>query len=61
MNRILKFNPASNEWEKTGEMSFARRYHALAVLPLEEVKPYCILIEWFNDYNNFDIEIRMIK
>ena len=41
MNRILKFNPASNEWEKTGEMSFTRVYHALAVLPLEEVKPYC--------------------
>ena len=41
MNRILKFNPASNEWEKTGEMSLGRVYHALAVLPLKEVKPYC--------------------
>ena len=41
VNTILKYNPASNEWEKTGEMSFARGYHSLAVLPMQEVKPYC--------------------
>ena len=38
---ILKFNPASNEWEKTGELSIARYYHAVAVLPMKDVKPYC--------------------
>ena len=42
VNTILKYNPASNEWEKTGEMSFARAYHAVAVLPLKEVKPFCL-------------------
>merc|ERR1719342_514219 len=42
LNTILKFNPVSNEWEKTGEMRFARSDHAVAVLPLKEVKPYCL-------------------
>jgi len=42
VNTILKFNPASNEWEKTGELSVARGYHAVAVLPLKEVKPFCL-------------------
>jgi len=42
LKTILRFNPASNEWEKSGEMKFARRYHAVAVLPLKEVKPYCL-------------------
>ena len=41
LKTILKFNPASKEWEKTGEISFARYGHAVAVLPLKEVKPYC--------------------
>ena len=41
MHYILKFNPALNEWEQTGIMRFGRQYHSLAVLPLEEVKPYC--------------------
>ena len=38
---ILKFNPDADQWEKTGEMKNARHAHAVAVLPLEEVKPYC--------------------
>jgi len=42
LKTILKFNPASNEWEKSGEMKFARGYHAVAVLPLKEVEPYCL-------------------
>jgi len=42
VNTILKFNPASNEWEKTGELSFDRAVHAVAVLPLKEVKPFCL-------------------
>merc|ERR1719342_1587185 len=41
LSAILKFNPASNEWEKTGELSIARCYQAVAVLPLKDVKPYC--------------------
>ena len=41
LNTILKFNPASNEWEKTGDLRFARGYHAAAVVPLKEIKPYC--------------------
>ena len=39
---ILKFDPATNQWEKTGEMINAKESHALAVLPLKEVKPYCL-------------------
>jgi len=42
LNTILKFNPASKKWEKTGELSFARNHHAVAVLPMKEVKPYCL-------------------
>jgi len=42
LNTILKFNPASIQWEKTGELRFARNHHAAAVLPLKEVKPYCL-------------------
>jgi len=38
---ILKFNPDTVLWEKTGEMKNARYNHAVAVLPLKEVKPYC--------------------
>ena len=41
LNTILKYNPTSNEWEKTGELVSARFFHAVAVLPLKEVKPYC--------------------
>merc|ERR1712130_138040 len=36
---ILKFNPATSEWEKTGEMKSKRYAHAVTVLPLKEVKP----------------------
>jgi len=42
LDTILKFNSASSEWEKSGELSFARSYHSVAVLPKEEVKPYCL-------------------
>ena len=42
LNTILKFNPNGNYWEKTGELSIARYRHALAVLPLKDVKPYCL-------------------
>ena len=39
---ILKFNPATNQWEKTGEMKNARDSHAVTILPLKEVKQYCL-------------------
>ena len=38
---ILKFNPATDQWEKTGEMNTARSYHAVTALPLKEVEPFC--------------------
>jgi len=42
LNSILKFNSVSNEWEKTGELSLTRYYHAATVLPMKDVKPYCL-------------------
>ena len=38
---ILKFNPATDQWEKTGEMNTARNHHAVTALPLKEVEPFC--------------------
>ena len=38
---ILKFNPATDQWEKTGEMNIPRCNHAVAALPLKEVEPFC--------------------
>jgi len=40
---ILKYNPDTKEWVKTGEMENAMAYHASSVLPITEVKPYCNL------------------
>jgi len=38
---ILKYNPATDQWEKTGNMNTARHNHAVAALPLKEVEPFC--------------------
>ena len=38
---ILKYNPDTKEWVKTGQMENYMAYHASSVLPITEVKPYC--------------------
>jgi len=38
---ILRFDIAKEEWVKIGEMSKARRWHALTQIPLSEVENYC--------------------
>merc|ERR1712098_303072 len=41
-DEIMKFNPTTSQWEKTGELIIARSSHAMSVLPLKEIQPYCL-------------------
>jgi len=38
---ILFFDKKTKKWVKTGDLNQPRYGHALAVLPFNEVKPYC--------------------
>jgi len=38
---ILRFDIEKEEWVKIGEMSKARRWHALTQIPLSKVENYC--------------------
>jgi len=38
---ILRYDPDSNLWVSVGEMKVARSSHAVSVLPLEDVEPFC--------------------
>jgi len=39
---ILKFDPDTKKWVKTGDMRIERFLHAVTVLPRNEIEPYCL-------------------
>ena len=39
---ILKFDSKTRQWLKIGEMNKARCGYSVTVLPLAEIKPYCV-------------------
>jgi len=39
---ILKFNKATEQWEKVGDLSKGNSHFALTILPREDVEPFCV-------------------
>merc|ERR1719300_877170 len=42
MTDILKFDEDSNKWNPVEQLKTGRYYHAVTVLPLDEIEPYCV-------------------
>ena len=38
---ILKFNKDNNTWETVGHMLMERSFHAISVVPLNDIIDYC--------------------
>ena len=45
INEVVEFNTKDGQWMVNGAMNFSRNYHAIDVIPLEDVFPHCIF-DW---------------
>jgi len=41
INEVVEFNTKEGKWVVNGALNFVRNYHAIDVIPLEDVFPYC--------------------
>ena len=47
INEVVEFNTEEGQWVVNGALNFVRNYHAIDVIPFEDVHPYCIF-DWKN-------------
>ena len=41
LSDVLKYNAATDQWEKTGDMNTPRRWHAASAVKWDVVAPFC--------------------
>ena len=41
MSEVLKYNPDTDQWEKTGDLNTPRRWHGASVVKWDVVAPFC--------------------
>ena len=53
MDDIISYDPDADRWVQVGHLTVARSSHAVSVLPLEEVEPFCLSWIIKNDNRGF--------
>ena len=41
-NDILKFDTTTQTWLKVGQLTKVRTWHAMSIVPIDQVKNYCV-------------------
>ena len=42
LDEIISYDPDADRWVQVGNLAVARSSHAVSVLPLDEVEPFCL-------------------
>ena len=41
LSDVLRYNPVTDQWEKTGDLDTPRRWHGASVVNWDVVAPFC--------------------